>query len=74
MARNSAVPSSPEVVSAVKFMSWMTRSTHARQHGQAFFGRGGAQRLDVVQREQHVEGHGTAALSSMISTVGMPQA
>jgi hypothetical protein len=28
----------------------------ARQHGQAFLGRGRVQRRDVVQREQHVEG------------------
>ncbi|PMQ17976.1 hypothetical protein JaAD80_02955 [Janthinobacterium sp. AD80] len=32
----------------------------ARQQGQALLGRGGAQRIDLVQREQHVErdGHG----------------
>jgi hypothetical protein len=46
----------------------------ARQHGQAFLGRGRVQRRDVVQREQHVEATPTAALSSMIRTVGMPQA
>ncbi len=69
--RNSASPSSPEVVSALKFMSWITRSTRARCASSARPSAGEAARsvVDVVQREQHVQrGARPRGLSSMTRT------
>src|SRR5882762_8060613 len=73
MARNRATPSSPEVVSALKFMSAMTRSTRSRVNISSPSAGAPAPRTSMSWRRKNARrAVMTAGLSSMTKTVLIP--
>jgi hypothetical protein len=69
---NSATPSSPEVVSAWKFMSWITRSTSSRASASSPACGVSARRVRMSCSENSTSSAvPTAGLSSMTRMVGM---